>query len=273
MTQRLSDAARAVLFAVLVGGCLQSHGDPAVKEIGDRNCITCHQAEFDATSLKVSIYKAHKPPDHKALGFDPAKCVDCHVTTANPKAWRLAINHTETVFATKSGPHAGIACTGCHNLALTDPANPSEAVGNSIKGANTDCIGCHTPTDPVFVRGAHSGTDPSFNFPTTSSAQYAGKAFAYSTTDHRFCLECHASGVAGKHNDTIFSRNHGNANGVCATCHQPALGSNAKGQNAPCVNSGCHDPNSDKPIRIGHQGVRNLGPTDCLSCHPHGSNN
>jgi len=250
---------RAWLFAVLLSGCLQSH-DGNTMAIGDRNCVLCHQADYDGTSSpSASVTKA---PDHKALGY-PTTCADCHVTQANPLPWRLATDHPEAKFSvTAQSPHANIACTSCHNVTLTDPVDITVPVGSSVAGANTDCTSCHL--DDAKQQSGHTGVG---SFPP--GTRYAGQAYAYVSADHRFCLDCHPNGLGGMHNEQIFPSNHKNNGGQCANCHQPALGSDAGGMNAPCVNSHCHTG-----VTRGEHGdgpnVTDPGPTTCLDCHPHG---
>jgi hypothetical protein len=246
-------------LALALGGCLQNH-DPAATAVGGPSaCYGCHQLEYDGT---VALSMASKAaPNHHALGM-PTTCGDCHTTSA----WVLATNHTESVFSIKSGPHANIDCKTCHNVGLKDATGG--AVGSSIKGANADCTNqtCHPATNQLNL--AHAGTA----FPSNSlhyTARTWGTDFTYvaNEPDHRFCLECHPSGTGGKHNEQIFSSQHGRANGVCATCHQPSLGSNGGGKNAPCVNSGCHasfrvgSPHKEGPV------LQDLGWHSCWSCH------
>jgi len=260
--------ALAVCFlASWSAACLQSH-DSGTMAVGDSNCVVCHQADYDHTSTPASA--ALKVPDHKALGY-ATTCADCHVTAANPLPWKLATDHNSQVFAIDTAsPHKNIACTSCHNVDLVDPANPQVPVGSSLKGENTDCISCHL--NDATQQGAHTNAVAPLTFP--SGSRYAGALYEYKSADHRFCLDCHPNGTGGKHNETIFPSNHKASHSPtgmwkCSDCHQPALGSDSKGMNAPCVNSQCHSS-----VTSGNHGdgprVTDKGPTSCLGCHPHG---
>ena len=248
-----------VTFALTA--CLQTH-DGATQEIGNANCVLCHRTEYDGTSSAESA--AQRRPDHAALGY-ATTCADCHVTTANPLPWKLATDHNGKVFAIDgASPHKNIACTSCHNVALTDPANPQVPVGSSVKGANTDCTSCHL--DDANQKAGHAAASGPVTFP--AGTRYAGQAYSYLAADHRFCLDFHPNGTVGAHNESIFPSNH-KGTWQCADCHQAALGPDTKGMNAPCVNSRCHTR-----VTSGEHGdgpnVTDPGPTSCLGCHPRG---
>ena len=254
----MTRSAIIALWLVVLASCLQTHSSGTV-QIDDQTCVLCHKTDYDNTSSAASALQ--KIPDHAALGYG-TNCTDCHVAQLNPAAWKLATNHPESTFSiSSSSKHANIACTACHNVALVDPTNPQVPVGSSVKGANTDCTGCH-PNNAT----QQSSHPTSITFPT--GTRYAGTAYAYKTDDHRFCLDCHPSGTGGAHNESIFPSTHNN-DGTCTNCHNPALGADTGGMNAPCVNSGCHS----RVTSGGHgdgPNVTDPGPTTCLQCHPHG---
>lgn len=140
--------------------CSSCHGEPPTYLGTPRACVDCHGDELTRAvgSTLPGI------PDHTMV---PRTCGDCHGTDA----WVPAIGgaHPEGRFPIGSGPHQpfGSECTSCHNPAL----------GSSIGGMNTDCVGCHT--------GEHANTDGDH----TDVAGYPTGA-----RPPNFCLTCHPMG-------------------------------------------------------------------------------
>ena len=95
--------------------CADCHqGAPAVFAGTARQCVGCHQADYDASTFA----------GHDAF---PSTCADCHSETA----WTPASGgHPENLFSTR-GDHS-YACNECHNPSL----GPNGA-------GNADCVGCH----------------------------------------------------------------------------------------------------------------------------------
>ncbi len=250
-------------------------------------CINCHTSDWSSTNN----------PPHAAAGF-PQDCSQCHTTTN----WAGAtFNHSSTGFAL-TGAHTALACNLCHvsnNFSLTSGAcypchvatyNSTMNPNHAQLGYPQDCSMCHSTTDWTSSTFNHSTT----SFPltgkhaTTACAQcHVGGKFAGTPTD---CYSCHATEYNSTTNPnhaaagfpktcntchsftdwtgatfthTWFPTNHGNANGVCSTCH-----TNSNDYSIfSCT--GCHlKPQTDN----NHSGVRNYvyNSVNCYSCHPNG---
>jgi Cytochrome c3 len=127
---------------------------------------------------------ATSPVPH--TGF-PTTCELCHDTVL----WTNAkFDHSTTGFPL-TGLHTSVPCASCH-------------VNNNYTTLPLTCIGCHQ-TDYNNTTNPGHAAQPTF-FP---SAQ---------------CSTCHTTagwtGATFNHTQyTRFPTSHGNANGVCATCH------------------------------------------------------
>lgn len=137
--------APAFVLALALTACFQSQ-HAATEAITSADCATCH----------IELYNAN--PTHP--GQKPITCADCHTTDD----WGNA-GHPEPAFPIAAGAHGGIRCTTCHIASL----------GSPVKGANTDCVQCHTQAD----------MDP-------HHTQAPG--YAYDSAHRNFCLTCHPSG-------------------------------------------------------------------------------
>ncbi len=111
--------------------CASCHtGSPAVFAGTARECVGCHQQDFDTSPF----------PGHSAFA---TTCQDCHTTGA----WRPASggNHPQARFSI-TGDH-NYACGECHNAAL----GPNGA-------GNADCVGCHEGEHTLArMDGEHNG--------------------------------------------------------------------------------------------------------------------
>jgi hypothetical protein len=163
---------------------------------GKRVCTDCHNAQFGNYNITVTtcischqaaFTGATSPVPH--TGF-PTTCELCHDTVL----WTDAtFNHNNTPFPL-TGLHQSPqyrACADCH-------------VNNNYTSLPLTCIGCHLTTYNNTTNPGHAA-QPTF-FP---SAQ---------------CSTCHTTAgwlpASFVHTTyTRFSITHGNANGVCATCH------------------------------------------------------
>jgi hypothetical protein len=137
--------------------CASCHkGTPPVFKGTSKECVTCHLANFNASTY----------PGHSAFA---KTCEDCH----GRAGWKPAIGgaHPESKFPLTSGPHSknGISCTSCH-----DPAR-----GSSVGGQNTDCIHCHL--------GEHQR--PSIDAKHKGESKYPG-----ANAPVNFCRDCHPQG-------------------------------------------------------------------------------
>ncbi len=231
---RVRDLTWLGLVGALLAGCLESHGGAGADDTGpvidDRNCVGCHQADYDGTAA----------PRHS--GQFPTTCADCHGTTS----WRPALGggHPEASFAIADGAHQGVTCQSCHKTEL----------GSSTDGANTDCITCHTRSenDPRHTGVSGYGFQPTVrNFclqchpaGTAEGASHPESRFPIASGAHRMtCANCHIAGLGpstggqntsctgchtGAHSQTRMTEKHREVNGYawsttnqhfCLTCH------------------------------------------------------
>jgi NMD protein affecting ribosome stability and mRNA decay len=158
-----------------------------------RACVDCHvNGNYSLNS--TLCYTCHQKdyagttsPAHASAGF-PTTCELCHDTTV----WTdSTFNHNNTAFPL-TGSHTvpPRACTDCH-------------VNGNYTTLPTTCIGCHQ-TDYNNTTNPGHAAQPQF-FPTTCTTCHTTTAWTGATFNHT--------------QYTQFSTNHGNANGVCATCH------------------------------------------------------
>jgi hypothetical protein len=194
-------------------------------------CATCHTDNYKGT-LPTTCYGCHAPdynktatmtgiPNHVTGGY-PQDCTMCHTTAT----WLNAtFNHNNTPFPL-TGFHVNVPCNSCH-------------IGGVYAGTPTDCYSCHkaqytTTTNPNHIAAG---------FPTT-------------------CQTCHTttSWLGATFNHTWFNLNHGNANGVCATCH-----TNPNDYSVfQCTN--CHTKAQTDPRHSGVSGYV-YNSINCYQCH------
>jgi hypothetical protein len=164
-------------------------------------------------------------------GF-PTTCELCHDTIQ----WTDAtFDHNKTAFPL-TGSHTvpPRTCVDCH-------------VNNNYTNLPTACIGCHQ-TDYNNTSNPGHAAQPQF-FPTT-------------------CQNCHSTtnwlNATFNHTQyTPFPINHGNANGVCSTCH-----TNSNDYSIfQCTN--CHTKSQTDG---NHQGVNGYvyNSVNCYGCHRNG---
>lgn len=196
-------------------------------------CTSCHvsnnyglSSTACVTCHQTDYNNALSPVNHIQLGF-PTTCDLCHDTVAWPDG---TFNHNNTPFPL-TGAHVTVACASCH-------------VNNNYTSLPTDCYSCHK-TD---YQGTTNPNHTAAGFPTTCQTCHTTTAWTGATFNH-----------------TWFPTNHGNAQGVCATCH-----TNSSDYTVfQCT--GCHTAASTNP---NHSGVRGYvyNSTNCYDCHPTGNN-
>src|ERR1700756_4570589 len=200
-------------------------------------CTQCHvngnynlgTANTACVSCHLSSYQTTNNPNHAQVGF-PQTCDLCHDTVN----WMNAtFNHNNTPFPL-TGYHAtaAVTCAMCH-------------VNNNYTTLPTICSGCH-------MTDYNNTTNPNH------------KAAAWPTT----CDTCHTTtGWMPANLPTqyhpFFPVNHGNANGVCSTCHQ-----NQNDYSVfQCTN--CHGGGNAANFR--HPSVSGYvyNSVNCYACHKH----
>ena len=162
-------------------------------------CAQCHNTTFSPSGpynltttacvgCHLNVYQTANNPNHAQVGF-PQTCEMCHDTVN----WMNGtFNHNKTQFPL-TGYHAtaAVTCAMCH-------------VNNNYTTLPLVCSGCH-------MAAYNSTTNPNHQaagWPTTCDTCHTVPAMAWipATLPTQY--------------HTFFSVNHGNANGVCATCHQ-----------------------------------------------------
>ncbi len=255
-----------------------------------RDCIGCHQAEYNAT----------KNPPHAPAGFSTS-CESCHRPT--DAQWTGASFNHNSVFPLV-GTHATQACVACHK-------------NNVYKGTPRDCVGCHlseynaTKNPPHAAAGFSTACD-SCHRPT--DARWTGVTFNHSTVfalvgvhASQACTACHVNGVykgtpracVGCHlanYNATRNPNHATAGfpTTCDSCHKPTDTTWQQGKfahtqfpltsrhNVPCAQchttpnnfqvfscTVCHtrsETDSHHRNRPGYVYESNA----CYSCHPNG---
>jgi hypothetical protein len=200
-----------------------------------RVCSDCHvngNYSLNSTlcySCHQKEYAATNNPAHAPAGF-PTTCEVCHDTTV----WTdSTFNHANTAFP----------LTGSHTV---PPRQCSEChVNNNYTTLPTACIGCHQ-TDYNQTSNPGHAAQPQF-FPTS-------------------CQNCHntTSWANATFNHTQFPINHGNANGVCLTCH-----TNSNDYSIfQCT--GCHGGNNPNNFRHPPVSGYVYNSINCYQCHPTG---
>jgi hypothetical protein len=237
-----------VLGVVALAGCLEQH-DAQTQVLAKDYCYGCHVGEYDATG--TTAFPA--APAHATTSCS-TQCALCHTT----QTWVNQLGgclHPEAAFPlVTKGKHLNLKCISCHSDAI------SLATGaTSVKGANTDCIACH-PNDNA-QQNYHVGAI----YETGAPPSLIGQPYAYSSTDHRFCLDCHPAGLAIGHQPGDFRIPHHGA--ACTKCHDAASGlGKTNGADVHCSTSGCHSPSIDA------DGSEHSNPDTghhpkCLNCH------
>ncbi len=134
----------------------------------------------------LTNYQGTTNPNHVTSGF-PQQCELCHDTTV----WTdSTFNHNNTAFPLTGRTRAATAAYVCH-------------VNGNYTTLPIACIGCHQ-TDYNNTTNPGHAAQPQF-FPTTCTTCHTTAAWTNATFNHT--------------QYTQFSINHGNANGVCSTCH------------------------------------------------------
>ena len=198
-------------------------------------CATCHTDNYAGT-LPTTCYGCHTTdynntatmggsvPNHISAGF-PTDCTICHTTST----WLNAtFNHNNTPFPL-TGAHVNVPCNQCH-------------IGGVYAGTPTDCYSCHKADYAGTTNPNHAAA----GFPTT-------------------CATCHTttSWAGATFNHTWFPTNHGNANGVCSTCHTNPNDFSV----FQCTN--CHTAAQTNPQHSGISGYV-FNSVNCYQCHPTG---
>jgi nitrate/TMAO reductase-like tetraheme cytochrome c subunit len=244
--------------------CAQCHTTGQFAAI-DRNCVACHQADYDGTT----------DPVHTSAGFS-TECETCH----SINGWDGAsFDHSQTSFPL-TGAHRAVACLDCHT-------------GSQFSGTRSECDACHqadfeAAVDPNHVAGGfpvECETCHDTNAWEGASFDHSATSFpltgAHATTD---CAQCHVNNVftgtstrcydchRSDYDATNDPAHAGAGFGTdCEICHTTSTWSGAQfdhdGEFFP-IYSGTHRGRWDTCQEC-HTNASNYAVFDCLSCHPH----
>ena len=261
--------------------------------ITSTTCVSCHQADYNSAKSPVDHVTANFPTtcetchdtiqwtdgkfDHTATGWalsgshtvPPRSCADCHINSNyNLTSTACVTCHQTDYNNTNSPPHATAGfpttCETCHDMvAWTDATFDHSKTSFPLTGSHTvpprACVDCHVnnnyTTLPTDCYGCHTTDYNNTNNPNHKAAQFP-------TT----CATCHDTKVwtDATFNHTWFPTNHGNANGVCATCH-----TNPNDYSVfQCT--GCHGNNN--AANFHHPNVNGYvyNSVNCYQCHKSG---
>jgi hypothetical protein len=195
-------------------------------------CASCHvnnnyslKSTACVTCHQIDYNNAVTPVNHIQLGF-PTTCEVCH----NAVAWTQGIfNHNNTPFPL-TGAHVSVPCASCH-------------VNNNYTTLPMICSGCHITDYNQTTNPNHS----SAGWPTSCDACHTTAGWMPANLPAQY--------------HTLFNLNHGNANGVCSTCH-----TNSSNYSVfQCT--GCHTAAATNPRHSGVSGYV-YNSINCYSCHP-----
>ena len=261
-------------------------------------CVSCHQTDYNNATTPVNHIAAAFPTtcetchdtvlwtdatfNHTTTGFQltgahivpPRLCTDCHVNNNYSLNSTLCYTcHQKDYTGTTSPAHAAAGfpttCELCHDTTVwTDSTFNHNNTAFPLTGSHTvpprACTDCHVngnyTTLPTTCIGCHQ-TD----YNNTTNPGHAAQPQFFSTT----CTTCHTTtawtGATFNHTQyTQFSINHGNANGVCATCH-----TNSNDYSIfQCT--ACHGGNNVN--NFGHPNVNGYvyNSINCYQCHAGG---
>ena len=263
-------------------------------------CATCHMADYNGTTnpnhatsgFPTTCDTCHSTTNwlnatfnHTSTGFAltgfhaTLQCTQCHNTTFSPNgAYNLAnptpciTCHQADYAGTTAPPHATVGfpttCDTCHNFNNWQNATFNHNTQTTFPllgyhaNAAVTCAMCHVnnnyTTLPTVCSGCHM-TD--YNNTTNPNHKAAG----FPTT----CDTCHTTWqttnwAGATFNHTYFNLNHGNANGVCATCH-----TNPSDYSVfQCT--ACHGNNNAAGFNHPHVNGYVYNSANCYQCHPRG---
>jgi len=262
-------------------------------------CVSCHQTDYNNATSPVNHVAAAFPTtcetchdtvqwtngkfDHSTTGFaltnshtvPPRTCSDCHVNNNYSLNSTLCYScHQKDYTGTTNPAHASAGfpttCEVCHDtLNWTDSTFDHSKTAFPLTGSHTvpprACTDCHVngnyTTLPTTCVGCHQ-TD----YNNTTNPGHKAQPQFFPTT----CQSCHNTtawtGATFNHTQyTRFPVNHGNAGGVCSTCH-----TNSNDYSVfQCT--GCHGGNN--AANFHHPNVNGYvyNSINCYQCHSSGN--
>ncbi len=232
-------------------------------------CSQCHQPHAGPESA-LQVYK------------DENACLNCHNggrgSTAGPNIYSHLYTGSDSetrhdvLSADQQQSGAKLQCTNCHNPhgvtadnKITDPDSPSPA--NLWTGSKNDfCLKCHDgdlPTDTQtapYTAGVDAGTKTLTNIGASYSTSF------HAQLDCTVCHDSHGS-INSYSLKTATTSTSGTAKTglLVYTWKYQDNGQTVQGVDARFFCNTCHGPNNT------HIESKSF-PTDCFTCHKHGSN-
>ncbi|UCG60792.1 MAG: hypothetical protein JSV52_10720 [Candidatus Zixiibacteriota bacterium] len=275
--------------------CSQCHTDPADKSVV--SCLTCHdQTTTDEIHSGITSYT-----------YETSACLTCHPTGSGGEF----TEHDVTYFPIYSGTHSGAwsdcaqchinpadrteyDCLGCHLQGTIDVIHQGMT---SYSYLSTVCFTCHpqgvvenylehdADFFPIYS-GDHSGawaecatchTDPAnrsvftclvcHDQGTVDPIHLGMLSYSYESS---VCYSCHPAGVVEDYTEhdaaffPIYSGAHSGTWVDCSTCHTDP------GDKSVFTCLVCHNQTDMDNMHVGISGYV-YNSTDCLTCHPDGS--
>ncbi len=234
-------------------------------------CESCHDTiqwtdgKFDHTATGFPLTNSHTVP--------PRVCADCHInnnyalTSANTTCVSCHLNDYNTATTPVNHVQAGFptACDLCHDtIVWTDGKFDHNTTAFPLTGAHTKvaCASCHVngnyTTLPTTCYGCHTA-----DYNATTNPIHKAAPTIFTTT----CTTCHntTAWTGATFSHTWWDIGHGNAGGVCATCH-----TNPNDYTIfSCTNGSCHPASS---TNSNHRGIKGYlyNSVNCYSCHKNG---
>ncbi len=234
-------------------------------------CTTCHldttnfnNASFDHATLNgQDCVGCHQPPPNHY----PGSCSSCHLDTSS--FLNVQFNHsnigTQDCVGCHQPPpnHYAGSCSSCH----LDTSSFLNVQFNHSNIGTQDCVGCHQPP-PNHYAGSCSSCH-------LDTSNFLNVQFNHSNIGTQDCAGCHQpppnhfqGSCSTCHQDTTnfsnatfnhtFPLNHGDANGVCTTCHVT--------NNPPAYTcTTCHNDQADLVEEHNDEGIFDL--SNCVRCH------
>ncbi len=212
-------------------------------------CISCHQTDYNNakspvphTGFPTTCEQCHDTVqwtdgkfDHSQTGFPltgshtvpPRACTDCHVNNNYNLNSNLCIScHQKDFQNANDPPHSGFptTCELCHDtVQWSDGKFDHSQTGFPLTGSHTvpprACSDCHVNNN-YKLNSNLCITCHQIDYQNATNPGHAAQPQFFPTT----CQNCHGTtnwlNATFNHAQfTPFPITHGNANGVCATCH------------------------------------------------------
>ena len=225
----------------------------------DIACKSCHLDNMALERPPTDCAGCHSGNDVH-LGNNGTDCASCHSQTG----WQTSFDHNETTGFALLGAHMDLACTQCHQGALTDPLE-------------TNCFACHFDDNPhgddlVRCETCHGveawGAQVQFHHDLTGFPLLGGHRVAACEQCHNGLRFSQAGGLACVDCHRNRDVHEGSMGTTCSSCHTAVAWElwrfdhdvetdfSLDGKHAGLACASCHDPGAaETPSR------------NCAACH------